>query len=154
MERIETGDLAWRLAIEERSGSETAVLEGTEMSGARLRIMVMPPGGESVVIEVEGLAWPLNDTDIHPVALRLPSGARWPAHLRFVEQDIMQVTVPVHGRRLLAGLRAARWVRLEHQEHLLMLTLPPRSAVDALQALASGYRGGGAVPPSVAAAPG
>ena len=155
MERIETGDLAWRLAIEERSGTETAVLEGTEMSGARLRIMVMPPGGESVVIEVEGFAWPLGEEDIHPVALRLPSGARWPAHLRFVGAETMQVTVPVHGGRLLAGLRAARWMRVEHQEHLLMLTLPPRGAVDALQALATGYRpGSGAVPPPLAAAPG
>jgi hypothetical protein len=154
MERIETGDLAWRLAIEQRSGTETAVLEGTELSGARLRIMVMPPGGEAVLIEVEGLAWPLGEGENHPVALRLPSGARWPAHLRFVGPETMQVTVPLHGQRLLAGLRAARWVRIEHHEHLLMLTLPPRSAVDALQALASGYRGGGAVPPSVAASPG
>ena len=50
----------------------------------------------------------------------------------------MQVTVPSNGRRLLAALRAARWVRLEHQEHLLMLSLPPRSAIDALQAIAAG----------------
>jgi hypothetical protein len=154
MEQIETGELAWRLAIEQRSGTETAVLEGTELSGARLRIMVMPPGVEAVLIEVEGLAWPLGEGQTHPVALRLPSGARWPAHLRFVGAETMQVTVPLHGQRLLAGLRAARWVRIEHHEHLLMLTLPPRSAVDALQALATGYRPGGAAASPVAACPG
>lgn len=138
MERIETGDLAWRLGLEQRAGVDVAVLEGTELSGARLRIMVMPPGGESVVIEVEGLCWPLADGREHPVALRLPSGARWPAHLRLAGEDVMRVTVPSNGRRLLAALRAARWVRLEHHEHLLMLSLPPRSAIDALQAVAAG----------------
>lgn len=148
---METGDLAWTLAIEERSGTETVVLEGTELSGARLRIMVMPHGGETVVIEVEGIAWPLGDDETHPVALRLPSGARWPAHLRVVGPETMQVLVPAHGGRLLAGLRAARWMRIEHQEHLLMLTLPPRSAVDALQALARGDRSDASAVPRIAA---
>ncbi len=138
MDRIETGDLSWRLGLERRSGTEAAVLEGTELSGARLRIMVMPPGGEAVVIEIEGMPWPLDERGTHPVALRLPSGARWPAHLRMVEPDTMQVTVPMQGQRLLAALRAARWIRLEHHEHLLMLTLPPRGAVDALQTLVVG----------------
>lgn len=135
MDRIETGDLSWRLALEERGGAAVAVLEGMEHTGTRLRIMVSPPGGGMVVMEIEGMAWPLEDERTHPVALRLPSGARWPAHLRLIDPDTMRVTVPVHGQRLLAALRAARWVRIEHQEHMLMLTLPPGSAVDALQTL-------------------
>lgn len=135
MDRIETDHLSWRLALEMRDGAEVAVLEGSEPTSTRLRIMVAPPGGGIVVMEIEGMAWPLEDERTHPVALRLPSGARWPAHLRLIEPDTMRVTVPVHGQRLLAALRAARWVRIEHQEHMLMLTLPPGSAVDALQTL-------------------
>jgi hypothetical protein len=135
MEPIESGDLSWRLALEQRGGAEVAVLEGMELTGTRLRIMVSPPGGGMVVLEIEGMAWPLEDERTLAVALRLPSGARWPAHLRLIEPDIMRVTVLVHGQRLLAALRAARWVRIEHQEHMLMLTLPPGSAVDALQTL-------------------
>lgn len=135
MDRIETGDLSWRLAVEQRGGAEVALLESLERTGTRLRIMVSPPGGGMVVMEVEGMAWPLQDDRTHPVALRLPSGARWPAHLRLTDSETMRVTVPAQGQRLLAALRAARWVRVEHQEHMLMLTLPPGGAVDALQTL-------------------
>ena len=71
MERIETGDLAWRLGLEQRAGVDAAVLEGTELSGARLRIMVMPPGGEAVVIEVEGEG-ALDVGDLHIDVLGLP----------------------------------------------------------------------------------
>ncbi|WP_019014290.1 hypothetical protein [Elioraea tepidiphila] len=135
MDRIETGDLSWRLALEQRGGADVALLESLERTGTRLRIMVSPPGGGMVVMEIEGMAWPLEDDRTHPVALRLPSGARWPAHLRLSDPDTMRVTVPAQGQRLLAALRAARWVRIEHQEHMLMLTLPPGGAVDALQTL-------------------
>lgn len=136
MERVETGDPCWRVGLAQHAGAEMALLEGREVSGARLRIMVLPAGGSSVLIEIDGIAWPLDPLATHPVALRLPSGAVWPAHLRVAEPARMHVALPVQGQRLLAALRAARWLRVEHQEHLLMLTLPPRSAVDALVALA------------------
>lgn len=133
MQRIETGDLSWRLALEQRSGADVAVLECVELTGTRLRIMVSPSGGGMVLMEIEGMAWPLEGERTHPVALRLPSGARWPAHLHLINADTMRVTVPLHGERLLAALRAARWVRIEHPAHTMMLTLPPGSAVDALR---------------------
>ncbi len=135
MDRIETGELSWRLALERRGGADVALLESLERTGTRLRIMVSPPGGGIVVMEIEGMAWPLEDDRTHPVALRLPSGARWPAHLRLSDPATMRVTVPAQGQRLLAALRGARWVRIEHQEHMLMLNLPPGGAVDALQTL-------------------
>lgn len=135
MDRIETDGLSWRLALEQRGGADVALLESLERTGTRLRIMVSPPGGGMVVMEIEGVVWPLQDDRTHPVALRLPSGARWPAHLRLIDLATMRVTVPAQGQRLLGALRAARWVRIEHQEHMLMLTLPPGGAVDALQTL-------------------
>jgi hypothetical protein len=135
MERTETNDVSWRLAREQRGGADVALLESLDPTGTRLRVMVSPPGGGMVVMEIEGLAWPLEDDRTHPVALHLPSGARWPAHLRLIEPDTMRLTVPAQAQRLLAALRAARWVRIEHHQHMLMLTLPPGGAVDALQTL-------------------
>jgi hypothetical protein len=135
MERIGADDVSWRLALEQRGGADVALLESRDPTGARLRVMVSPPGGGMVAMEIEGMAWPLEYDRTHPVALRLPSGARWPAHLCLLEPDTMRLTVLAQGQRLLAALRAARWVRIEHHQHMLMLTLPPGGAVDALQTL-------------------
>ena len=135
MDRFEAGDLSWRLALEQRGGAEVVVLESGEDSGARLRILLSPPHGGMVAMEISGMVWPLDNDRTHAVALGLPSGARWPAHLCVSGPDTMRVTVPILGQRLLAALRAARWVRIEHHEHILMLTLPPGGAVDALRTL-------------------
>lgn len=139
MDGVATDDPAWRLGLERRAGAAAAVLEAAAGAGVRLRLLVLPGGGE-VVVEVVGLDWPLDPEQTHPVVLRLPTEARWPAHLRLVGRQTVQVAAPLPGSRLLAALQGARWLRLEHREHRLVLALPPRHAIAALQALACGGR--------------
>lgn len=137
MDRSEADGPSWRIALLARSGVTAAVLEVAQAAGARLRLMALPAGGGPLVIEIEGPVWPLDPDSIHPVVVRLSSGARWPGQLRRLDPASMQVTLPAEGRRALAALHAARWLRLEHPRHALLLVLPPAEALVALRTLVS-----------------